>query len=446
MESPLNKTASAIFLIRKARAQLLLEYPFFGTVAMGLQPLADPDAPTAWTDGVVLGYRPEWIRALPFDTLKGMVGHLVLHAALGHNSRRQGRDPSLWNMACDHTINWMLLEAGLKLPEGYLDNPEFRFLSAEIVYERILSRQDDQEGKGRGDSGTGEQGDGREMNGAGADGEKIPGDGDKAGNSVQGKSGSDGPGAGAMADYHFRESDSDDTGGGDPGGTGEVRDSLNPGEGSDGEPDAGGLEALVAKALLSRRDCGRLPVRLEREVRKTLEPGMDWRMLLSRFIDLSARNDYAWSPPNRRYLHQGIYLPSVRSEEADCIVIVVDTSGSISAGELDSFCSEVSAILTAFSGEILVMGCDADVGSVFRLSRSDLPVHPVFFGGGGTDFRAPFRWLEKEGIAPRCLVYLTDLACSHYPPEPFFPVLWAVCGEGGEAAPPFGDMLHMGMA
>lgn len=434
----------AAFLIRKARTRLLLDHPFFGTIAMGLKPMPDPDCPTAWTDGRILGYRPDYIRLLPFETLKGLVAHLVLHTALGHPGRRKDRDPALWNMACDHTMNWMLVEAGFRLPEGYLDDPELRHLSAERAYDLLVSRMEKEAGQGRAEPGSGKNGDGEEMEGEGPQGERLGGSSDTEGSSSEGVSDSEDGDSTGHADEKKEALDTEKNGGGDPGGSGEVRDSASPGEGRDGDAAESAADSLVAKALMTERDCGDLPASLLREVRQALEPGMDWRMLLSRFIDQSARSDYAWSPPNRRYLHQGIYLPSVRSEEADRIVLVVDTSGSISDGELDLFCAEVSAILTSFAGEILVMGCDQAVAGVFSLSRSDLPLEPLFTGGGGTDFRAPFRWLEKEGIAPRCLVYLTDLACSHYPEEPDFPVLWAVCGEGRREAPPFGELVYLG--
>ena len=41
--------------IRKARAGLILDQPFFGALALRLQLKADPGCKTAWTDGQVLG-------------------------------------------------------------------------------------------------------------------------------------------------------------------------------------------------------------------------------------------------------------------------------------------------------------------------------------------------------------------------------------------------------
>jgi hypothetical protein len=36
----------------------------------------------------------------------------------------------------------------------------------------------------------------------------------------------------------------------------------------------------------------------------------------------------------------------------------------------------------------------------------------------------PFKWVEENGIDPKCLVYLTDLCCHSFPDAPEYPVLW----------------------
>jgi predicted metal-dependent peptidase len=43
-----------------------------------------------------------------------------------------------------------------------------------------------------------------------------------------------------------------------------------------------------------------------------------------------------------------------------------------------------------------------------RISRGQ-PIHLTPVGGGGTDFRPCFCWLEEKGIYPQTLVFLTDL-------------------------------------
>ncbi len=71
-----------------------------------------------------------------------------------------------------------------------------------------------------------------------------------------------------------------------------------------------------------------------------------------------------------------------------------------------------------FVTKIHVIYCDSDVVNVEVFTREDLPLdlHPR--GGGGTDFRPVFEWIEENGMDPACMVYLTDLCCTLYPDEP----------------------------
>lgn len=70
-----------------------------------------------------------------------VMAHELLHVSLRHQTRRQGRDPYLWNVACDYVINGWLMEMGLgAMPTvGGLYDPELNGLSAEAIYDRIVT-------------------------------------------------------------------------------------------------------------------------------------------------------------------------------------------------------------------------------------------------------------------------------------------------------------------
>jgi predicted metal-dependent peptidase len=117
-------------------------------------------------------------------------------------------------------------------------------------------------------------------------------------------------------------------------------------------------------------------------------------------------------------------LPSVEQAGLGTIVIGVDTSGFIGEDELAQFAGEISAI----SGEarpeaIHVVYCDAAVQSSQEFGPSE-PTNLEPKGGGGTDRRPIFEWVDANQIAPVCLIYLTDLCCHSYPLMPEYPVLW----------------------
>ena len=167
---------------------------------------------------------------------------------------------------------------------------------------------------------------------------------------------------------------------------------------------------------------------------------MNWREALRRFLASHARNDYSWSPPNRRYVHQGLYLPGLRSEELGDVVLAVDTSGSVGRRkELECFGAEAQAILEAFDCTLTVLYHDSQVQ---RWTSSDglLVLEPA--GGGGTSHVCVFDWIDGHGVQPSCVVCMTDLDTEFPDHLPAVPVLWAVVG-GNRSQPPFGSRLDV---
>lgn len=81
------------------------------------------------------------LRALTFENAKFVLAHEVLHAGLSHNRRRQGRDPLLWNVACDFVINdWLVsMGVGIAPDAGLLFDEELRGWAAEDIYLRLAS-------------------------------------------------------------------------------------------------------------------------------------------------------------------------------------------------------------------------------------------------------------------------------------------------------------------
>lgn len=364
--------------IIKARTGLVLDQPFFASLALRLRLKADETCETAWTDGRALGFNPAWIGGLPLDQVKGVLSHEVMHLACVHHIRRGPRDAKKWNQAGDYAINQILSDSKVALPPGHLINPSFSGMSADEIYSLI---PDDPQGSG-----------------------------------------------GASDD---------------PGGCGAVRDMTGP-DGSKPSPaelaqEEQNWKVAVAQAATQAKAMGEMPGGLSRLVEEILAPKVDWKEVLRRFVDQSAKNDYAWTRPNRRYLHSGLYLPSLYSETLPPIVIAVDTSGSIDNEQIEQFAAEMTAILREHRTTCNVLYCDTEIAGEETFSSDDLPLklHPR--GGGGTDFRPPFDWVEKQGITPACLIYLTDMCCQQFPDPPGYPVLWAKTEDYGAA--PFGEEL-----
>ena len=379
-------------LFANARSALLVGAPFWGVLALRLAPIADPTIETMETDGVSIRYNPDFVAGLPRAILRTLIAHETMHCAALHHIRRDGRDPQRWNIACDHAINPLLAEAGFDLPEGALIDPVYAGMSAEDIYDRLP--QD------AGGNGAGPNGNGNDPGGMGGVNDPPPG-----GNE---------PGQGTPS-------------------------------GSLGQPSAADLTKqeenwiiAAAQAAATAKAMGIGAGDAARAIAEQVAPKVDWREVLRRYLSTAAKSDYAWTPPNRRYIARGIYLPSLRSETLGPVVIGVDTSGSIDDATLAAFAAEIAAVLEDAAPEAVhVVYCDDAVAATEDFEPGDL-VRLTPHGGGGTAFRPVFDWVAESDIRPVCAVYLTDLCGDDFGPEPDYPVLW-VSTAGTEA--PFGEVI-----
>ena len=121
-------------LFIKARSQLILENPFFGTLCLRLKPVERDDMPTGAVDGVHLFYNPKWFERLTALERVGFLAHEVMHVVLLHITRRQEREGTRWNIAADYAINNHLIKENFILPSGGLIDPEYNDMSTEAIY------------------------------------------------------------------------------------------------------------------------------------------------------------------------------------------------------------------------------------------------------------------------------------------------------------------------
>jgi predicted metal-dependent peptidase len=407
--------------LTRARTQLLLNQPFFGTLCLRLK-LMEGGVPTMATDGRRILFNSEFVHSLLPEELQAVLAHEVLHCALGHHCRRGQRDPQLWNEAADLAINPLLVANGFSLPEGALIDPEFDNLSAEEIYTRRLQPQ--HEG-----------------------GNSSPQAPDGSGNSQQDQ----GPSLAAGSQRQPQDKTTASTGIGTsrressrPDGFGEVMDAINEDgtTASEAEKSRQQQEWSIAadQAIHSAKACGHEPNNIDRPLADSRQSRQDWRSVLRDFVAARMPSDYRWNPPNRRFVASGLYLPSVARTGLGTIVIGVDTSGSIGERELEQFAGEISSICDEAQPEsVHVVYCDAVVQGVQEFGPSE-PIQLEPKGGGGTDFRPVFQWVEENGIDPACLIYLTDLFCHSYPNPPEYPVIWVT---DSRRTAPFGETVQI---
>jgi len=139
-------------------------YPLLGSLAAAFR-IVD-DAATCRAMGIAVGAvdaseRKIYINPVGLSEreIRFVMAHEILHVALRHQARCQGRHHYLWNVACDFAINLWLVEMGIgEMPSvGGLYDPALKGLSAETIYDRIardlrmLRRTETFCGHGKGD-------------------------------------------------------------------------------------------------------------------------------------------------------------------------------------------------------------------------------------------------------------------------------------------------------
>ena len=363
--------------ISKAKTALILEHPFIGSVALNMPMSIDNSVPTAATNGKRVLFNEEFCNGLSDEELKFLVAHECMHPMLEHNFRRGERDAYKWNQAADYVINKLLTDEGIgKMPE--------QGLLDDTIYKN----------------------------------------------------------GGGTSDGIFNLlPDTPDDGQGN-GGQGQPLDSCEDGQGSPAEVSQQQAEwkVKVAQAAQSAKMMGKMSAGLERLVDEILKPKVDWRDVLQRFVVKCRSDQRSWARPNRRFLSQGLYLPSVSGESLGEIAFAVDCSGSIGQDEINQFASEITTVWQdQRPTKVHVIYFDSEVSHYDEFGQDDEPVVKPH-GGGGTAFSPVFRYMADKGIEPVACIFLTDLCCDDFGDAPDYPVLW-VSTHDDKA--PFGEVVMM---
>nr|WP_321267844.1 VWA-like domain-containing protein [uncultured Sulfurimonas sp.] len=193
-----------------------------------------------------------------------------------------------------------------------------------------------------------------------------------------------------------------------------------------------------AKAVLEAEEKrGELPLSLERFFDLKFSAKIDWRDELRVALDRFHKDDYAQMPPNKKFLHLGFYLPSSVSQRFK-LVVAVDSSGSVDEVLLSEFLSELNSLMNTISSyEIHLLVCDDKIRSHKVFYAGDILEADVK-GGGATDFRPVFEFIDKEIEDTKLLLYFSDLDGTFPNKIPSYDVKWIAPKE---IDVPFGEVI-----
>lgn len=390
--------ATSVF--QRAKAQMVLQEPFYATILLNLtivEGTKTPDGQDLWlaaTNGTELFVNPVNFEKLTTAEAKGVLKHEVMHIAQLHPWRGEGKEHERWNHAADYVINPVIRDEGGELPAGALDGSVYKGQTAEQVYAQLPPNP---QNKGGG-SGTGNP-----------------------------------PGHGSGAP------------GGNP-----LGNDIMPAK----DKSAAGIEqakVMIGQAAAVAKAMGKLPASLQAELDEIFKPRVDWREELRQFLTETCPSDYSFSRPNRRYIagEDPMYLPSMVGHDAMAeLVVVLDTSGSITMDELKQGLGEiVGAIEDVNPKRLVVAYCDAKVqhADVFD-NPSEATVAETFkrHGAGGTSMIAALKWVERNHPSAQAVMVWTDgeFTYGDTDADTFpFSVLWAISNTRYTA--PWGTTIHV---
>jgi len=358
--------------IRYAKVQLMSKSVFLSTICLRLRHEISDVIPTAGTNGLTILYNPDFVASIDTEELTGLLAHEVWHVAFQHITRVGNRDKRLWNVAGDYVINDMLLKANFKLPADGLHDSKYADMTTEQVYDIIFEEQDQYK--------------------------------------------------------NF------------------VQDILEPGEGSTNDQDSQNtaqgtdklkeqLTSIIVQAqtqsMMAGKQQGEIPGEVARMIDDLINPKLDWKQLLDRYVSERSKNDFTWMRPNKRFMPNH-YLPSMYSETIGNITIAIDTSGSVTQEELTEMLTEIESIRDTYQPEeLVVIDCDYIIHGVHKVDKYT-DIHDIQFKGeGGTSFDPVFEYCKDN--PPNILIYFTDLYAEPVQNNVEYDVLW-VCNSDHEPA------------
>ncbi|MHB1166824.1 MAG: vWA domain-containing protein [Candidatus Nanopelagicales bacterium] len=199
------------------------------------------------------------------------------------------------------------------------------------------------------------------------------------------------------------------------------------GEPEDGSADEGRAAVIreeTARGIRASRRSGDIPATLALWAEAFLDPSVDWRAelrsVVSRRLGLAAGvTDYSFTRPSRRRV-PGFSLPGMVGPLPPTVAAVVDTSGSMTRGELAQCLGDLLGLVRAVTGgqaAVTVVQCDATVLSASQVRSQPDVLGMQLVGGGGTDMGAGLSACGALRPRPDAVVVMTD-GHTPWPDEP----------------------------
>jgi predicted metal-dependent peptidase len=402
-------TAPTMPVISKAKGRLLMKHPFFATLLLRTEVTITDRVPLAATDGERMYFNPDFLAKLSIEDVMCVMCHEIGHDSLLHSLRLGARNAELWNIACDHAINLMLIDQGFTCPKGvqWCADAKYKGWSADKIYDDLRRNPPPKPSPSQGDG----EGDGDEDDDGQSGGQPQPG---------KGKPGKGRPGNGQPRDWLH----------------GDVLPSPAKTEAEQAAAEQKAKQRVASAANMARM-AGKLSGDLERMVDEFLETKVPWTDVLRDFMLRVVKSRESWNHRNKRFSH--IYLPRRFEKQMGPIVFIPDTSGSMWGDDMEKICSEMAHCASQTQPEnITVLWTDTAVKGTQVFTPDEFEFSKLKpMGGGGTDMCVGLK--AAEALEPQVVVLLTD-GYTPWPTDVPFPLI-VVCTTDIEA--PVGVTIHI---
>ena len=138
-------------ILNASRNELYMNMRFLDVALSSLEYEADPSLDTVGTDGYRIRYNPYYLMDL-YRKNRVFVNraylHMVLHCVFRHLMKRENREPTYWNLACDIAIESIidsLYHRSIRIPKSYIRqeyykrlNKSLKVLTAEGIYKNFM--------------------------------------------------------------------------------------------------------------------------------------------------------------------------------------------------------------------------------------------------------------------------------------------------------------------
>ena len=353
-----------------ARIGLLLRHPFFGNMATRLRiKSADDWLPTAAVDGRNLFFNTQFFNAMSNQEIEFVIAHEILHCVFDHLTRREDRDPLIFNIAADYIVNNLLVRDRIGVKPTFIEcYQDFKYdnWSSEAVYDDIY-----EQAKQNGKDFLKELGELLD--------EHLDWEGEGEGDGEEGQDEKTSKKQPKYSKEQLRE----------------IRDEIK--------------ENMMTAAQSS--GAGNTPKEVERMIAQLTEPKMNWREILRQQIQSTIKNDFTFTRPSRKGWHMNAILPGQNFDETIDICVAVDMSGSIGNAQAADFLGEVQGIMDEYKDYNIKLWCfDTAVynEAQFTADGGERLEDYEIIGGGGTEFNCNWEYMKEHDIQPKKFIMFTD--------------------------------------